>query len=151
MSDSFREAAGRKVISRASAQDLGTVAHLLVDARLRQVSAVIIGRGRKALLVDWSAVSGFGRDAVMVGDDGAPRPPTDERERAAADGKLELVGKRALTESGNELGTVADVTFDPKTGVLETLRVGDREIPAGALLGSGSYATVLDRREEPVV
>lgn len=151
MSDSFREAAGRKVISRASAQDLGAVAHLLVDARLRQVSAVIIGRGRKVLLVDWSAVSGFGHDAVMVGDDGAPRPPADERERAAADGKLELVGKRALTERGNELGTVADVTFDPKTGVLETLRVGDREIPAGSLLGSGSYATVLDHSGEPVL
>ncbi|MCA1692623.1 MAG: PRC-barrel domain-containing protein, partial [Actinobacteria bacterium] len=56
-----------------------------------------------------------------------------------------------LTESGNELGTVADVTFDPKTGVLQTLRVGDREIPAGSLLGSGSYATVLDRSEEPVL
>ena len=87
----------------------------------------------------------------MVGDVGALRPPADERERAAADGKLELVGKRALTERGNELGTVDDVTFDPRTGALETLQVGDREIPAGSLLGSGSYAAVLNDGVEGVM
>lgn len=149
MSDSFRQAAGRKVVSRASAQELGTVAHLLVDAERRRVAAVIVGRGRRAQLVDWSAVSGFGPDAVMVSDEGALRPPADERERAAVDGKLDLVGKRALTERGNELGTLGDVTFDPRTGALESLVVGDREVPAGALLGSGSYAAVVDDSQEP--
>ena len=29
------------------------------------------------------------------------------------------------------------------------LRVGTREIPAGALLGSGSYAVVLDAGQDP--
>jgi uncharacterized protein YrrD len=124
------------------------VAHLLVDAQLRQVTAVVLGRGKKAQLVDWTALSGFGPDAVMVGDVGALRAPADDRERAAADGKLELVGKRALTERGNELGTVDDVVFDPASGALETLRVGDREVPAGSLLGCGSYAAVLDAGEE---
>lgn len=151
MSDSFRQAAGRKVISRASAQELGSVTHLLIDAERGHVATVVIGRGRKAHLVDWSALSGFGPDAVMVGDEGALRPPADDRERAAADGKLDLVGARALTERGNLLGTVDDVTFDPQTGALETLRVGDRDIPAGSLLGSGSWAAVLDETEEPHV
>ncbi len=148
MSDSFRQAAGRKVISRTSAQDLGGVAHLLVDARSRQVTAVVLGRGKKAQLVDWASVTGFGPDAVMVADEGSLRPPADDRERAAGDGKLELVGKRALTERGNLLGTLDDVTFDTATGALETLKVGDRELPAGSLLGSGSYAVVLDDSEE---
>jgi uncharacterized protein YrrD len=149
MSDSFRNATGRKVISRTSAQELGTVAHLLVDARQRQIAAVIVGRGRKALFVDWSAVSGFGPDAVMVEDEAALRPPADDRERAAADGRLELLAKRALTELGNEIGILDDVTFDSQTGALESLRVGDRDIPAAALLGSGSYAAVLDDGQEP--
>ena len=149
MTDSFREATGRKVISRASARDLGSVGHLLVDAERRLIAAVIVGRGRKAQLVDWAHVSGFGRDAVMVSDEGALRSPLDDRERAAADGKLELIGRRALTETGNELGTLDDVTFDPVTGVVETFQIGDREIPAGALLGSGRYAVVLDASQEP--
>lgn len=149
MSDSFRRAAGRKVISRASARDLGEVGHFLVDAEQRQIVAIVVGRGRKARLVDWAHLSGFGPDAVMVTDEGALRPPVDDRERAAADGRLDLVGKRALTERGNALGILDDVTFDPATGVVEVLRIGDRDIPAGSLLGSGSYAVVLDAGEEP--
>lgn len=144
MSDSFRDATGRKVISRASAQDLGTVAHLLVDAEQPQITAVIIGKGKKAQLVDWAQLAGFGPDAVMVADEGALRAPADDRERAAANGQIELLGRRALTESGNELGTINDVTFEPETGALEALVVGDLQIPAGSLLGSGSYAAVLD-------
>jgi sporulation protein YlmC with PRC-barrel domain len=149
MTDSFQRAAGRKVLSRASAQELGSVDHLLLDAHRPQITAVIIGKGKRAQLVDWDHLSGFGPDAVMVRDEGALRPPADDRERAAADGKLELVGKRVLTEKGNELGPVDDVIFDPETGALATLRIGDREVPADCLLGSGSYAIVVDASQEP--
>jgi uncharacterized protein YrrD len=148
MSDSFRQAAGRKVISRTSAQEVGQVAHLLVDAGQRRITALIIGRGRKAHLVDWSAITGFGPDAIMVGDDAAVRPAADDRERAAVDGKLELVGKRALTERGNGLGIVDDVTFDAQTGALQSLHVGDRVLPVGSLLGSGSFAVVIDASQD---
>ena len=151
MSDSFRQANGRKVVSRASAADLGVVSHLLVDADERRITAVTVGRGKKARLVDWAQVSGFGPDAVMVDDEGALRAAVDDRERAGVDGKLEMVGKRALTERGNELGTVDDVTFDPGSGVVEMLRIGDREVPAGSLLGSGPYAVVLDASQEPAL
>ncbi|MEA2827723.1 MAG: hypothetical protein QOG43_2162 [Actinomycetota bacterium] len=150
MTDSFRRAGGRKLISRSSAQDLGSVAHLLVDAERRQITAVVVGRGKKARLVDWSEIGGFGPDAVMVSDESALRPPADDRERLAADGKLELLGQRAISELGNAMGTIDDVTFDPVTGALENLRVGDREVPAGAMLGSGSYAVVLADHEDPL-
>ena len=52
----------------------------------------------------------------MVADESVQYLPRDDRERAAADGKLELVGKRALSDMGNDLGTVTDVQFDPVTG-----------------------------------
>ena len=149
MSDSIRRATGRKVVSRASARELGVVDHVLVDAEQRRITAVIVGRGRRARLVDWAEVSGFGPDAVMVSDEGALRPPADNRERAAVDGSLDLVGRRTLTERGNELGSLEDVTFDPESGVLEMLRIGDREIPADSLLGSGPYAVVLEAGQEP--
>ncbi len=149
MSESFRASMGRKVVSRASAKELGAVGRLLVDAEQRQISAVVIGRGKRARLVEWSQLSGFGPDAVMVVDEGALRSPTDDRERDGIDGKLDLLGKRTLSERGNELGKIDDVTFDTGTGRLEDLVIGDRRIPAGALLGSGSYAVVLDRSQEP--
>ena len=144
MSASFRQATGRKVISRASARDLGAVSHLLVDAGRRRIEAVVVGRGKRARLVEWAQLSSFGPDAVMVVDEASLRPPADDRERAGVDGTLEMVGKRALTERGNDLGTIHDVTFDAGTGALDMLQIGDRELPAGALLGSGPYAVVLD-------
>jgi len=149
VSESFRNSSGRKVVSRASAQEVGEVRHLLVDAQQRHVAAVVIGRGKKAQLVDWAHLSGFGPDAVIVADEGALRSPVDDRERAAAEGSLELVGKRALSERGNELGLIDDVTFDADTGELEDLLIGDRRVQAGSLLGSGSYAAVLDESQEP--
>jgi sporulation protein YlmC with PRC-barrel domain len=136
-------------LSRSSAKELGSVNHLLVDAQQRRIAAIVIGRGKKAQLVDWEQLSGFGPDAVMVADEGALRPPADDRERAATEGKLELVGKRALSEGGTELGKLDDLTFDTGTGALEELLIGDRRVQAGALMGSGSYAAVLDDNQQP--
>ncbi len=149
MSESFRDSIGRKVMSRASANEVGSVGHLLVDAQQRRVAAVVIGHGKKAQLVDWAQLSGFGPDAVMVVDEAALRAPADDRERAATEGNLDLVGKRALSERGNQLGQLDDVTFNEDTGALEDLLIGDRRVPAGSLLGNGSYAAVLDEESSP--
>ena len=135
MIESFRESVGRKVVSRASAQELGSVNHLLVDDQQRQVALIVIGRGKKAQLVDWAQLSGFGPDAVMVADETSLRVPADERERAAAEGKLELVGKRSLSELGNELGLIDDVTFDAGSGALEDLVIGDRRVSGWVVAG----------------
>lgn len=143
MSDRFAAASGRKVVSRESAEELGHLAHVVVDVKRRQVLSLVVGKGRKALLVDWEHVSGFGPDAIIVSDEGALHAPRDDREHAAAGGKLELVGKRALTDAGNDLGTVTDVQFDPATGKIESLVLGDREEPAASLLGAGSFAAIV--------
>jgi uncharacterized protein YrrD len=146
--ETFRQSNGRKVVSRASAAEVGAVNHLLVDATNRRIAAVVIGKGKKAQLVDWAQLTGFGPDAVMVTGESALRAPADEREQSAATGDLDLLGRLALSEGGNELGKIDDVTFDADTGYLEDLVIGDRHVPAGSLLGSGSYAVVLDRNQE---
>jgi uncharacterized protein YrrD len=143
MSDGFAAASGRKVVSRTSAEELGTLTHFAVDVKRLQVASLVVGKGRKARLIDWAQVAGFGPDAVMVAAESALHPPRDDYERAAADGKLELVGKRALSDMGNALGTVTDVLFDPGTGAVETLVVGDHEEPAASLLGAGSFAVIV--------
>jgi sporulation protein YlmC with PRC-barrel domain len=143
MSDRFVAASGRKVVSRASAEELGKLAHVVVDAGRGQVVSLVVGKGRKALLVDWQQVSGFGPDAVMVADEGALHPPRDDRERAAADGNLDLVGKRVLSDMGEDLGPVTDIEFDPASGMLQTLVLGNHEAPAATLLGAGAYAAIV--------
>ncbi len=148
MSETFHQVVGRKVVSRSSAQELGTVSDFLYDGARRSIAAIVLGSGRKARIVDWKNVTGFGGDAVMVSDDDALREPADERENKACSGKLGLVGKRALTETGNELGTVDDVIFDPSDGRVMALVVAGKERPADGLLGAGSYAAVMTADQE---
>jgi sporulation protein YlmC with PRC-barrel domain len=143
MSERFTAVPGRKIVSRTSAEELGNLAHLVVDVKRRQVASLVVGKGRKALVVDWDQVSGFGPDAVMVADESALHAPIGDREHAAAGGKLELAGKRALSDMGNDLGTVTDVVFDPGTGALETLVLGDRDTLAASLLAVGSFAVIV--------
>lgn len=148
MSDRFTQAKGRKVISRSSAQEVGTLSDFLLDPGCRSIEALIVGRGRKARLIDWAQVTGFGPDAVVVADDASLRESANDRESSACHGKLDLIGKRSLTETGNELGHLDDVMFDPDNGSLLTLVVGRRDIPAGSLLGFGSYAAVFSADSE---
>lgn len=143
MTDRFSAAVGRKVVSRQSAEELGTISHLVVDAATRHVTALVVGKRRRARLIDWSRLSGIGHDAVMVDADDALHEPGGEHEKAAAAGKLELLGKRALQETGNELGRIDDVVFDPSSGEVLQIVVGGSEHPATQMLGAGSYAVVL--------
>lgn len=143
MSERFTAAVGRKMVSRASAEELGSLTHLVVDVPHRTVTSLVMGKGRRAALVDWDQVSGFGPDAIMIADDSAVHQPRDDHENAAADGKLELLGMRVLSDMGDGLGEVTDVVFDPASGGLETLVVGEREVPAASILGAGSYAVVV--------
>jgi uncharacterized protein YrrD len=143
MSDRFAAAVGRKLVSRKSAEELGELAHFVVDVKLRRIALLIAGKRRKALLVAWEDVSGFGPDAVIVTDESVMFSPRDDRERAAVDGELELLGKRALSEMGDDLGTVTDVVFDTSSGAVETIVLGDREEPAASLLAAGSFAAII--------
>jgi sporulation protein YlmC with PRC-barrel domain len=143
MSDRFTAAQGRKVVSRASADELGTVSRLVLDPGNRRIGLVVIGKRRKARVVSWEDLSGFGADAVMVGQDDALREPQNDREQAAAKGQLELLGKRVLSDLGNDLGEIDDIVFDPDSGVLESLVIGEHEQPAQLLLGAGSYAVIV--------
>jgi len=143
MSDQFTSARGRKVVSRSSAEELGTVSHLVINGEHQRIATVVVGKRRKARLIDWQDLSGFGPDAIMVADENALREPRDEREQAATAGELELLGRRALSDFGNRLGQVDEVTFDPDTGALETILVGEDEYPAASLLGAGSFAVII--------
>ena len=140
--ESLRAAMGRRVVSKADAEQLGSVDHVVLDSRRRRIEAIVVGSGKKAQIVEWSGIAGFGPDAVMV-EGGAARAPAGEHEPRAAEGAFDLIGGRTLTDRGNELGRLDDVTFDPSTGELIEIRIGERSLPASALLGAGSYAVVV--------
>jgi sporulation protein YlmC with PRC-barrel domain len=139
----FSETSRTRVMSRGSAQRIGSVARFLVDPGTHRIVALQVA---KDLLVDWEGVRGVGDDAVVVEDEGRLRGPADDREERAIRGKLDLRGKLVLTDGGNGAGQVTDVEFDERTGTLETVVTTTGRIPADRIRALGSYCLVV--REE---
>lgn len=139
----FSEATGHKVVSTSSARTIAKVRTFVVDPGQQQVVALSLKEadGDRDLL-PWSKLTAFGRDAVTVPDDEALTADAgDLADRLGKD--HELVGKRVLTEGGDEVGTVDDVEFDDESGAITTVLTDVEGIDGSRLLGVGSYAVVV--------
>lgn len=138
------EADGRPVIGRDSAETLGTLQRVVVDVPGRRIIALhVAGRRRKALLIDWESIVGFGPDGIVVRGEDPTRPPADDRERAVVSGNLDLDGRLVLSEGGDSLGALGDVIFDEGSGELTSLVAGEREHDADRLRAVGPYCVIV--------
>jgi len=61
MSDRFEAASGRRIVSRTSAEELGNLEHLVVDAKGLRVTALVVGKGRRASWSTGSTSAALGR------------------------------------------------------------------------------------------
>ncbi|MGC9381420.1 PRC-barrel domain-containing protein [Streptomyces sp. MH13] len=132
----FTEVRGLPVVPPAGAAPLGTVTSLGVDIASGAVSHVRLRRSRfrRKSVLPWDAVREVGPAAVRVGTAAAPDTVVPRHE---------LLGRRVLTETGTERGTVLDVAFDPETGRLLAVFTTRGEVSADRLLGLGDYALVV--------
>jgi sporulation protein YlmC with PRC-barrel domain len=136
---SLRNAIGKPVILRETAERLGEVRYFAVDGPERKVTTLVATAGRGSLVVDWVDIQNVGPDAVIVD---ASREPTDSDARAVS-GALSPIDKRVLTDHGNELVAATDVEIDDSGTVLEIV-AGDDRIDGTRLRGVGSYAVVVE-------
>lgn len=138
----FNDTRGIPVVSKTSAEQIGVVKHFVVAQG--HVQAIHVDGGKKdGLLVDWTDVSAFGHDAVVVEDAAVLSEPSNDRQDRALRGDLVMVGKRALDDVGDEIGEVSDVSFDPGDGRIESLTVAGKTIDGKRLRGVGSYAVIV--------
>lgn len=140
----FREAARLPVVVTSSAETAGTVQGFVVELPQRQIRSIYLG-GKKgsAKFVSWEDISSFGADAVMIAGPEKIREGADELEERTADGSLDILDKRILTEIGDEYGKVDDVEFDAATGRIECFTAADNRIAGDRVVGIGSYAVVI--------
>jgi sporulation protein YlmC with PRC-barrel domain len=139
----FTEAHGHKVVSTSTAETVGRVEALLVDPASRRVVALELKKAKDGDTLLWSNITAFGADAVTVAGAELLTPATPSV--AALSGKTHaLLGKRVLSSSGDELGSVADVEFDAGSGEVTGLLVHERMLAGSTLVGVGSYAVVVD-------
>jgi len=139
----LRDAMGRAVVARDTAETVGQVHGAVVDVGSRRITAVQVGKGHKAQLADWSAITGVGPDAIVVDSEGGLRGAQGEREERIVKGDIALLGGRVLTDRGDALGTLNDVEFDEDTGEVVALVCGDTSVPAARLRSVGGFAIVV--------
>jgi len=139
----FSEASGRNVVSTSSATTVGRVHGFVVDPLARRVVALELKKtDGEGDTLTWDAMTAFGRDAVTV--PGTEAITTAEGRVQELTGKAHaMLGKRVLTESGDEVGKLEDVEFEAVSGKVTALLTKSEEIAGDRLIGVGSYAVVV--------
>ncbi|MFK4071331.1 hypothetical protein [Streptomyces sp. NPDC029674] len=142
------QAVGRPVVSAVDAAHIGTVGGIVVAPEDALITAIRLdGAKGRGDVIAWADVHAVGPDAVVVGAASAARFASTD-----SSGSQDLLGKRLLTELGDGIGTLADVTFDPESGHLHTLHTSrGHRIPGPHLLGIGSYAVVVRVADEGAI
>ncbi|CAN5851453.1 hypothetical protein BH24ACT3_BH24ACT3_16800 [soil metagenome] len=138
----LRDLIGQRVMSSESAESLGKVKGVVVDAGSAKLAALRV-KGTDAEFVDWTDLSGAGPDAVVVTGTSSFRAAGAEYEERAQSGDVDLLGKRVLTDGGFELGSVTDAEFDEADGSIEAVLIGDERIAGDRLRAVGGYAVVV--------
>jgi sporulation protein YlmC with PRC-barrel domain len=138
----FSDAIGRKIVSTATAETAGKIDEFIVDPHNRTVVALELKKSDGGDFLPWSGILAFGDDAVTIAS--ADKITDASPQIAELTGKEHRVlGKRVLSTAGDDLGQVADVEFDPATGLLTALRLETDSVDGGRLVGIGSYAVVV--------
>lgn len=138
----FSEGRNHKVVSTSTADTVGKVHEYVVDPLTHAVLALQLKKTSDGDTLRWSDITAFGTDAVTVsGADTIGAPGADVTALTGKDHVL--IGKRVLSNAGDELGHVKDVEFDAETGVLEELLLADATVAGARLVGVGSYAVVV--------
>jgi len=139
----FSDISGNPVMDTSTATGVGKVAAPIVDPVTQKVLGFRVKRSKgPGDVVLWEGLSGLGPDALTV--DSAERvvdPPAEWKQRASS--RLDLIGRRVLTEHGHFLGKVRDVEFDPANGRITSLMLKEAFVDGERLLGIGSYAVVV--------
>lgn len=160
----IREAIGRRVVARDTAEEIGQVTQLVIgrDARITAVTTgpfdlgpVVGGPGwatgmgavgftppAPRIVLDWSSIVGFGPDAVVAATDSSVREPASDEELAAIGGGG-LLDRPLMTDAGDIVGSIADVEFDADTGRLMAFVIDDRVVPLTRLVAIGPFAVIM--------
>ncbi len=136
---------GRDVLDVATAKTVGKIRCAIIDAPSGKVNALVLDKTlNDAEILSWSDIKSIGPDAITVESVDVFRAAGKGEERAAK-GDLDPVGKRVLTDAGEEVGELSDIVVDEESGTVEHAIVGDGQVGGQGILGSGNYAVVVER------
>lgn len=158
---------GMPVISLADGERKGTVHDVVYSAREGRllyftvpVSGGFFGGG-KTLLLDAVDIKSVGKDAITIANSDLLREQDRNVKQVAEDSGESIVGKRLMTEDGDNLGSIDDVLIDPATflivayqvsgGLWHDLMRGQTDVPVEMVLNVGKDVVVVPSSVKQVV
>lgn len=122
-----RDLIGLPIINLSDGETVGRVKDVLFNPGTSKVNGVVVDIGgwlkgaRKICFQDFVAV---GEDAITIADDRVVvKMQPDEECILSSEGAV--VGNKVMTKDGNELGTIADIIFDPASGAVTHYQLSD--------------------------
>ncbi|MDP4181735.1 MAG: PRC-barrel domain-containing protein [Bacillota bacterium] len=124
----YSEVVGLPVICVDNGKKIGIVSELIFYPKQKKLMAIVLERTgcqlrKKAILLE--DVINIGNDAVIVNDCSCAKKMNELEECRDLKDKENLVGLRIYSKSGEDYGTVKDILFDFKTGMIEGLELSD--------------------------
>ncbi|MGI8709912.1 MAG: PRC-barrel domain-containing protein [Acidimicrobiales bacterium] len=145
MTVNLSELYGRSVLDVSSATTIGSVRCGVVAAREGRVEALALdGTPGEESILAWSAIKSIGPDALTVDNTQDLRKPAEGEDRAAK-GDTDPIGKNVFTDAGEAIGQLTDLRVDEDSGRVEEVTIGGERLAGTVIMGSGSYAVVVDR------
>ncbi len=128
MLEKYSEVLGLPVICIDNGKKIGCVKDVVFYPGTREVKAFLLERSgcqlRKKIIL-LRDVLNVGKDAIVVNNCSCARNLNELDKAEGFHGYGRIIGLRIYSKSGNDLGTVKDVLFDSKTGIVEGVEVSD--------------------------
>ncbi|MGI8764078.1 MAG: PRC-barrel domain-containing protein [Ilumatobacteraceae bacterium] len=136
------ELVGRPVLDLSTATTAGRIDDIVVDPASRCVAGFRLAKtSGPSTWLAWDNVAAVGADAVTIErPDLLTEEPNGSGRGVRSD---KVLGGRLLTDEGRDVGPLADIEIDAESGAVRSLIVPTGRMAPEALLGIGSYATIV--------
>lgn len=154
------EIIGKKVIIKETGEQVSQVEDLLYDPINQEIVGYLVDPGgwfAKAKIILTGDVDVVGHDAVMIKSSEAVTNASDIPQDEYANittRENTLTNTKVITDDGNDVGSISDIYFDPKTGKVNKYEVsegiksvvtGKKTIEAVDVLSIGKDAAVVKK------
>jgi uncharacterized protein YrrD len=147
---------GKKIISEKEGKELATADDLFFDTNKKKVVAILTDsqlgfENARAVLL--SKVKSIGETIIIGSETDLMKAADALKPDSGADGDPDtLVGSKEVTKSGDDLGTISNISFDSKSGDIKETTSDDngeeKKAQIKKVVTSSEEMTVVDGKEK---
>lgn len=145
---------GKRVIDLRSGNQIAMVRDVVLDGEMRRIVALVIGDGgwgSKDRVLRWRELAAVGEFVIADGERQMPLLSEDAEVRGLREAAATVTGKKVISASGEQVGTVDDIYYERSGAILgyeirrglfgghPALRAGDvRSVGKDAIIAESS-------------